>query len=95
VSTDWSISGTGDFNGDGFSDILWRNADGNVFIWLMNGSQYFSGADLGNVSTSWSIVGTGDFNGDGKDDILWRNTNGNVFIWLVNGSQHLSSADLR
>ena len=30
--------GTHDFNGDGKSDILWRDTSGDVAVWLMNGS---------------------------------------------------------
>ena len=26
----WTIVGTGDFNGDGFSDILWRNVNSDI-----------------------------------------------------------------
>jgi hypothetical protein len=29
---------THDFNGDGKSDIVWRDTSGNVSIWLMNGA---------------------------------------------------------
>jgi FtsP/CotA-like multicopper oxidase with cupredoxin domain len=82
---------THDFNGDGHSDIAWRNTDGDVAIWLMGGAQIVSAAGLGNAPSNWTIVGTGDFNGDGKSDILWRNTNGDVGIWLMNGTQ-VSSA---
>jgi hypothetical protein len=64
VPNAWTIVGTGDFNGDGFRDILWRNTNGDVDIWLMNGFQILLTMDLGNVPTVWSIVGTGDFNGD-------------------------------
>ena len=32
---------THDFNGDGKSDILWRNTNGDVDIWLLNGMQIF------------------------------------------------------
>ena len=74
VPTSWSIVGTGDFNGDGKTDILWRDTDGDVAIWFMNGTQVVSSSDLGNVPTNWSIAETGDFNGDGKSDILWRDT---------------------
>ena len=52
----WKIVGTGDFNGDGKSDILWQDTSGNVAIWFMNGTQA-SGAGVGNVPTVWSIQG--------------------------------------
>jgi FG-GAP repeat len=37
VPNDWHIQGTGDFDGDGNSDILWRHDSGQVYIWEMNG----------------------------------------------------------
>src|SRR5262249_56998427 len=33
----WQVQGIGDFDGDGKSDILWRNDSGQVYIWEMNG----------------------------------------------------------
>jgi hypothetical protein len=65
----WSIVGTGDFNGDGESDIVWRDAAGDAAIWLMNGAAILSAGGLGNVATTWSIVQTGDYNGGGKSDL--------------------------
>ena len=80
------IQGTGDFNGDGKSDVLWRNVNGTVAIWFMNNgsiqSQVYASVVPGN---DWQIKGTGDFNADGKADILWRNNDGTVAIWLMNG----------
>ena len=90
VSTNWHIAGTGDFNNDGKSDILWRADDGSVGIWLMNGTQTLSGQVIATpavATTDWHIAGTGDFNNDGISDILWRNDDGSVAIWLVNGTQ--------
>jgi hypothetical protein len=82
------IVGTGDFNGDGYADILWRDTSGNVAIWEMNGITVLNPntAGVGNVSTTWSIVGTGDFNGDGYSDVLWHDTSGNVAVWFMNGT---------
>src|SRR6266542_3776884 len=34
---DWHIQGTGDFNGDGNSDVLWRHDSGQVYFWQMDG----------------------------------------------------------
>ena len=83
----WVIQGVGDFDGNGKSDILWRNStSGDVYIWLMNGTAIASQGDLGVISSDWVIQGVGDFNGDGKADILWRNTtSGEVYVWQMNG----------
>jgi hypothetical protein len=85
---------THDFNGDGKSDILWRDTSGNISMWLMNGSTVISGTGLGNVPTSWSVAQTGDYNGDGMSDILWRDTSGNISMWLMNGSTVTSGPGL-
>ena len=94
VNNSWQIAGTGDFNGDGHADILWRNANGDVDLWNSNGNGGFTGQDLGIVSDSWQIAGTGDFNGDGHSDILWRNVNGDVDLWNSNGNGGFTGQDL-
>jgi hypothetical protein len=90
VPSNWNIAGTGDFNGDGYTDILWRDTSGDTGVWLMTGSatqvQMLSWTDFGLVPTSWHIAGTGDFNGDGYTDILWQNTNGDTAIWPMTGT---------
>jgi len=51
--------GTDDFNGDGKTDILWRNkSTGQNVVWLMNGTTYGSYTWLPDVpDTNWEIVG--------------------------------------
>ena len=93
----WNVVAVSDFNGDGKSDILWRNTGGSLIEWTMSGSQITSSqivTSQGNPAvpdSSWSVVGEADFNGDGKSDILWRNTSGSLIEWTMSGSQVTSS----
>jgi hypothetical protein len=78
---------THDFNGDGYSDIAWRDTSGNVAIWEMTGTTVLNATVLGNLTTLWTIAGLRDFNGDGFADILWRNSIGDVAIWELGGTE--------
>ncbi|MCV2422134.1 S8 family serine peptidase [Paucibacter sp. DJ2R-2] len=80
------FGGGGDYNGDGKSDILWRNDSGYVAEWQMNGLSIGAGSGVAPLPADWQLVdGGGDYNGDGKSDILWRNDSGYVAIWQMNG----------
>jgi hypothetical protein len=84
-SNDWKIVSTGDFNGDGNTDLLLRRDDGWLTNWLGNASGGFSnnGANTSLFfSTDWKVIGTGDINGDGKDDLLLRRDDGWMTDWL-------------
>jgi hypothetical protein len=81
-----------DFNGDGKSDILWRNIDGNVATWHLDGSTV-TAAGKGKL-TSDVIAGTGDFNGDKVADALLVGTNGTVFQWQLNGSPVITTKSI-
>ena len=85
VPIDWKVAGTGDFNGDGKSDILWRHDGGALTNWLGTSNGGFVANDanvLASVPTDWKVVGTGDFNGDGLSDVLWRHDGGALTNWL-------------
>lgn len=82
----WTVMGTGDFNGDGHTDIIWRNADTRTAIWLLRGSTRINGGFSTNQASVWKLEATADFNGDGKHDIFWRNSSTHQGqIWYMNG----------
>jgi hypothetical protein len=92
IGKSWTAIGTGDFNGDGMSDILFQNKDGTPQIWEMNGTSILTQATLTNPGSKWHAIGTGDFNGDGMSDILFQNDDGTPLVWNMNGTSVLSTA---
>jgi hypothetical protein len=96
LPTSWRIEGTGDFNGDGRDDLVWRNDNGAFTTWLAQPNGGFVSNDANSwavLPTSWQVVETGDHNGDGRDDILWRNSNGAFTNWLAQGNGSFVSND--
>jgi hypothetical protein len=55
IPISWSIVQTGDYNGDGMSDLLWRDNLGNTSIWYMNGTAIASPGAVGNIPTVWTV----------------------------------------
>jgi hypothetical protein len=91
------ITMSGDFNGDGKPDILWRNSvTGEVVVWLMDGTKRLGAVSLGTMpDPNWKIVGIADFNSDGKPDLLWRNiATGTNAVWYLDGTTRIGGADL-
>ncbi|MBI4662681.1 MAG: FG-GAP repeat protein [Verrucomicrobia bacterium] len=93
---DWTLAATGDFNHDGYADIVWHDRySGRNFLWLMKGTELLESVELQpQPDFRAQLVGSGIFNVLGNADLLWRHANGQNSVWLMSGTQYLSSAAL-
>ena len=71
----WSYAATGDFDGDGRADSLWREANGHIAVMFTaaDGTTNAGAYWFSKPGTGWELVDVGDFNGDGRADTAWQN----------------------
>lgn len=94
---EWTVAGTGDFDGDGQHDLVWQHTgNGALAVWLMQGLTLKQAAALTPSSVAdldWRVRTVGDLNGDGAPDLIWHHrTAGLAAVWLMDG---LQAADAR
>jgi hypothetical protein len=79
VRTLWRVDVTGDLDGDGKGDIVWRftGNSGNIddtgvsYVWFTDGSGVTQVRKRGGAPLDWTLLGAADLNGDGADDMLY------------------------
>lgn len=88
LPTNWLPAASGDFNGDGRSDIILRTSDGSLVEWLgqANGSFAYQSTASTSLPSSWVVEGAGDISGDGRADLILRNSSGVITEWLGSAS---------
>ncbi len=74
--------------------MLWRNSDGTVAMWLMNGTTPTTQVVIGTDRHHLADRRPRRFHGDGKADILWRKSDGTVAMWLMNGTTPTTQTSL-
>jgi Ca2+-binding RTX toxin-like protein len=80
----YTVLGTGDFNNDGTSDVVWQNkTTGQMEIWYMANGHVVADDFYGNLS-GYNMLATGNFNGTGASDIVWQSkSSGQAEIWYM------------
>ncbi|GAA0795097.1 FG-GAP-like repeat-containing protein [Spirilliplanes yamanashiensis] len=85
---------TGDFDGDGRTDIGANYADGNLRVWSSTGDLSADGRmfaaersvkQLGLTLDAYPRVTTGDVDGDGRADVLGQAKDGKLHLWRSTG----------
>ncbi len=92
---DWDELVTGDFNGDGFTDLAGLSPSDGQWRVLLATSNGFTNPQIWaawNSSVTYSDVLVGDFNNDGRDDVAGRASTGTWVVGLSNGSQFATSS---
>ncbi|HKE40836.1 MAG TPA: PQQ-dependent sugar dehydrogenase [Casimicrobiaceae bacterium] len=89
----WSLEASGDLDGDGYRDLIWRKTDGTVVGWKMiNGAVASTVVYPSAPPSAWDLVGTGDFDLDAKAEILWRHIPDNAyFMWRYADTGNVTS----
>ena len=80
----------GDFNSDGRTDVLARNASGALLLFEGNGAGGWLAGSGVQIGSGWNgmtaILSPGDFDGDGHNDILARDASGALWLYPGNGA---------
>lgn len=83
--TGWTASEL-DVNGDGRSDLLWRNdTTGQFETWIMDGATLASAHGF-QLQSGYKILAVGDFNGDRKSDLVLANGARELVMWFGTGT---------
>ena len=91
----WRVAGSGDFDQDGYPDLVLQHQEGQIAVWLMKGRRLASTSPLSATPSGfeeWRVVATGDFNGDEKVDLVVQAKNGRLAVWFVANFRVTSTA---
>ena len=87
INLEYDFVLSGEFNGDGLADLVWRNrSSGEITIWLMDGSKPIRHYVI-RPPANTQLVAAVDVNGDGYDDLIWQGTGSLVVTLMYDGAQ--------
>jgi hypothetical protein len=89
----WQDPKFGDFNGDGKTDLFWRNSlTGENALWLMDGDRLLDTSAFITPVAVESEAYVGNFDQDGKTDLVWHDPiTGKVSLWKMDGVESVKT----
>lgn len=92
VTAGYFVGASGDFNHDGYADLVFTSAKRDLWLWTNRHDGTFTSTQIGSYPDRWQLVGAGDIDGDGDDDLLWEDPSDCEFAyWLMKGGTRVSS----
>ena len=85
----WDVQVTGDLDGDGAGDIVWRYlADdprdtGVSYIWFYNSSNVPVVRKRGGAPLNWALIGAADFDANGAADMVYVSPDNQVRVLMA------------
>jgi hypothetical protein len=85
----WDVIDSGDYDGDGKSDLLWRDlsgdTEGSAGVWNLSNRLKLSGKPLDlDLGIDHFVLGSADYDGDGSTDLLVFNpATRELILWLM------------
>jgi hypothetical protein len=87
VTPGYFVGAVGDFNDDGYADLIFTSANHDLWLWTNNQQGGWTSSYIGTYPSQWQLIGAGDINGDGYDDLLWLNPSACEFgYWTMQGA---------
>jgi len=94
-SPEWQVETSGDYDGNGSTDLIWRNSTNDAHsMWLMNEWRVTSQGLIGGSSTFRLVATAADYdaNDDGCIDLIWRNTTSDGYVvHLMQGTAQIGA----
>lgn len=90
VTQGYFVGAVGDFNNDGYADLVYTSANHDLWLWTNNQQGGWASTEIGTYPSQWQLIGAGDVNGDGYDDLLWINPSACEFAyWTMQGAKRI------
>lgn len=93
----WRVASVVDFHGAGAADLLLQHDNGDLALWLMEGTKLKASTLLRPArpgDPAWRLVGSADFDHDGNVDLVFQHADGTLGLWYMRGTRLIEATVL-